>query len=190
MKESAKQKASAAARKPGAAAGRSKAEGGKAKAVAGKAKSFAGKVKSAAPFTVDEYLAGLPDDRREAIATLRKVIVKNLPKGYSETTGFGMICYGVPLETYPDTYNGKPLCYLALASQKNHLALYAMALYSDREKERWFREEFRKAGKKLDMGKSCIRFKSPGDLPLGVIGKMVAGTSVKDFIATYERIKK
>lgn len=183
MRNGARGKGASAARKSGASAGGTKP-------AAGRAQGPAKKAKSAAPLTVEAYLAGLPGDRRDAIAALRKLIVKNLPKGYSETTGYGMICYGVPLETYPDTYNGKPLCYLALASQKNHLALYAMALYSDREKERWFREEFRKAGKKLDMGKSCIRFKSLDDLPLPVIGKMVAGTSVKEFIATYEKIKK
>ncbi len=101
-----------------------------------------------------------------------------------------MICYGIPLSTYPDTYNGQPLCYMALASQKNHFALYAMSLYSDKEKERRFREEFIKAGKKLDMGKSCIRFKKLEDLPLEVIGKLVAGTSVKEFVAAYERSRK
>jgi hypothetical protein len=147
------------------------------------------KAKPFVPVTVDAYLAGLPDGRREAMAALRKLIVKNLPKGFRETTEYGMICYGVPLETYPDTYNGKPLAYLALASQKNHMALYAMSLYSDPDKERRFREEFRKAGKKLDMGKSCVRFRTLEDLPLAVIGKLVAGTSVKEFIAAYERAR-
>jgi hypothetical protein len=143
-----------------------------------------------APLTVEGYIAGLPGERRDAVTALRKLIVKNLPKGFTEATEFGMICYGVPLETYPDTYNGKPLAYLALASQKNHMALYAMSLYCDPGKERWFREEFRKAGKKLDMGKSCIRFRSLEDLPLGVIGKLVAGTSVKQFISTYEKARR
>lgn len=140
--------------------------------------------------TVASYIAGLPPDRREAVSALRALILENLPKGYAETTEYGMICYGVPLATYPDTYNGKPLCYLALASQKNHLALYAMSVYGNREKERWFREEFRKAGKKLDMGKSCIRFGSLDELPLPVIAKLVAGTSVKEFISIYEKSRK
>src|SRR6185436_16728656 len=92
--------------------------------------------------TVDAYLDTLPGDRREIVSKLRSIILKNLPKGYSECFNWGMICYAIPLSKYPDTYNGKPLGYLALASQKNHLALYAMNLYSDKEKERWFREEF------------------------------------------------
>ena len=140
--------------------------------------------------TVAEYLVGLPEERREIISKLRELIRKNLPRGFKETIGWGMICYGIPLSTYPDTYNGQPLCYLALASQKNHLALYAMCLYSDKEKERRFREDFKKAGKKLDMGKSCIRFKKLQDLPLDVIAGLVAGTTVKQFIAAYEKSRK
>ena len=140
--------------------------------------------------TAVEYLASLPAGRREIVSKLRALIRKRLPKGYKETTDWGMICYGVPLSTYPDTYNGRPLCYLALASRKNHLALYVMSLYSDKAKERKFREDFKKAGKKLDMGKSCIRFKKLEDLPLDVIAKLVAGTSVKEFIAIYERARK
>ncbi len=140
--------------------------------------------------TPAEYIASLPAGRREIVSKLRTLIRKNLPKGFKEMTGWGMICYGVPLSTYPDTYNGQPLCYLAIASQKNHLALYAMSVYADKEDERKFREDFKKAGKKLDMGKSCIRFKSLDDLPLDVIGKLVAGTSMKEFIARVERRRK
>lgn len=136
------------------------------------------------------YLRALPEERREIISKLRKLILKNLPTGYKETMGWGMICYAIPLSTYPDTYNGQPLCYLALASQKNHLAIYAMCLDANSKKERRFREDFTKAGKKLNMGKSCIRFKTLNDLPLGVIKKLVAGTSVKEFIGIYEESRK
>ncbi len=140
--------------------------------------------------SVSAYLRSLPEDRRKTVSTLRKLILKNLPAGYRETMGWGMICYAIPLSTYPDTYNGQPLCYLALASQKNHLALYAMGLYGDSGKERRFRDDFKKAGKKLDMGKSCIRFKTLDDLPLDVIEKLVAGTSVQEFIGIYEQSRK
>ncbi|HLF14380.1 MAG TPA: DUF1801 domain-containing protein [Bacteroidota bacterium] len=137
--------------------------------------------------TVAEYLASLSEERLEIVLKLRRLILKHLPKGFKESTGWGMICYGIPLSTYPDTYNGQPLCYLALASQKNHLALYAMCLYSDKERERRFRNEFKKAGKKLDMGKSCIRFRKLDDLPLDVIAHLIAGTTVKEFVAMYEK---
>lgn len=140
--------------------------------------------------TVAGYLRALPPDRREIISKLRTLILKNLPTGYKETMGWGMICYGIPLSTYPVTYNGQPLCYLALASQKHHLAIYAMSLYPKSGKERRFREDFSNAGKTLDMGKSCIRFKTLADLPLGVIRKLVAGTSVKEFIGIYERSRR
>jgi hypothetical protein len=140
--------------------------------------------------TAGEYIAGLPDDRREIISALRKLILKNLPKGYRESVAWGMLSYCVPLSTYPDTYNGQPLAYLALASQKNHSALYAMSLYMDKEKLEWFRGEFRKAGKKLDMGKSCIRFRTLDDLPLGAVEQLVAGTTVKEFIAIYEKARR
>lgn len=140
--------------------------------------------------SVSTYLRSLPEDRRKIVSTLRKLILKNLPAGYRETMGWGMISYGIPLSTYPDTYNGQPLCYLALASQKTHIAIYAMGLYGDNEKERRFRNDFKKAGKKLDMGKSCIRFKTLDDLPLDVIEKLVSGTSVKGFIGLYERSRK
>ena len=144
----------------------------------------------ARPKTVADYLRSLPDDRRKIISTLRTLVRKNLPKGCREMVGWGMICYGIPLSTYPDTYNGRPLCYLALASQKNRCAIYAMCIYSDKQTERRFRADFKKAGKKLDMGKSCIRFKKLDDLPLDVIRKLVAGTSAKEYIATYERLRK
>ncbi len=140
--------------------------------------------------SVSAYLRSLPGDRRKTVSTLRKLILKNLPAGYHEMMGWGMISYGIPLSTYPDTYNGEPLCYLALASQKDHFAIYAMCLYGDTAKERRFREDFRKAGKKLDMGKSCIRFRTLDDLPLDVIENLVAGTSVREFIRIYEQSRK
>jgi uncharacterized protein YdhG (YjbR/CyaY superfamily) len=140
--------------------------------------------------TVAGYLAELPADRRKTISTVRAVVRKHLPQGYKESIGYGMICYAVPLSTYPDTYNGQPLCYAALAAQKNYCAIYLMNVYGDAATAKAFREGFRQAGKKLDMGKSCVRFKTADDLPLDVIGRTIAATSMKDFIGQYERSRK
>ena len=140
--------------------------------------------------TVADYLAELPEERRRTISAVRAVVRKNLPKGYKESIGYGMICYTVPLSTYPDTYNGQPLCYAALAAQKNYCALYLMNVYGDTATAKAFRDGFKKAGKKLDMGKSCVRFKTADDLPLDVIGQTVAATPLTAFIEQYERARK
>ena len=140
--------------------------------------------------TVDEYLAELPADRRAAVEAVRKVILEHLPKGYEETMQFGMIGYVIPLERYPVTYNGMPLEYAALASQKNYMSLYLMNIYGDPEAERWFVEQYRASGKKLDMGKSCVRFKKLENLPIDLVGKAVARTSVDEFIELYETSRR
>jgi hypothetical protein len=136
--------------------------------------------------TVKDYLESLPADRRAIIAKVRSVVRRNLPTGFKETIGYGMICYGVPLKTYPNTYNGQPLCYAALASQKNYCSLYLTCAYGDPAQRRALEEAFRKAGKKLDMGKSCVRFRTLDDLPLEAIGTLIAGVPMNAFIATYE----
>ena len=140
--------------------------------------------------TVEAYLDELPPDRRAVISTLRDTIRKKLPKGYRETINWGMIAYELPLERYPDTYNGQPLMYAALAAQKNHYAVYLTGLYQDPEDEKRFRAEFARAGKKLDMGKSCVRFKKLEDLPLDVIGRTIASTPPEKFIKRYEASRK
>ena len=140
--------------------------------------------------TVGDYLAELPEDRRLALATLRQVILDYLPDGYEEIMQFGMIGYVIPLERYPITYNGQPLSYAALASQKNYMSLYLMNVYSDPETENWFVEQYRASGKKLDMGKSCVRFKKLEDLPIGLVGKAIARTSVPEFIERYEASRR
>ncbi len=112
--------------------------------------------------TVAGYLEELPPDRREVVSGLRKIILKHLPRGYREAMNWGMISCEIPLEDYPNTYNGQPLGYLALAAQKNHFSLYMMGVYQDPEQEARLKEGFRKAGKKPDMGKSCLRFKKVG----------------------------
>ncbi|CAL9581042.1 hypothetical protein SUDANB95_04997 [Actinosynnema sp. ALI-1.44] len=131
--------------------------------------------------TVEAYLDELPADRREAVAAVRAVVLANLPEGYEEAVAWGMITYSVPLSRSGKTYNGQPLGYVALAAQKNHLSLYLMGVYGDRERD--FRAEFEATGRKLDMGRSCVRFRKVDDLPLDVIGREVARHSVDDFLA-------
>lgn len=143
-----------------------------------------------APATVKAYLDALPADRRKALSAVRATLRRHLPKGYKEYIGFGMICYGVPLSVFSDTYNGQPLCYAALAAQKHYNSLYLMSVYADAAQRRALERAFRAAGHKADMGKSCIRFQSVDDLPLETIGDLVAQTPVDVFVATYERAKR
>jgi uncharacterized protein YdhG (YjbR/CyaY superfamily) len=140
--------------------------------------------------TVEQYLKELPPERREVVAAVRRMVKKHLPKGYVEAMAFGMIGYGVPLARYPDTYNGQPLGYVAIAAQKNHYALYLMSVYADSAAERALRRAFAGAGKKLDMGKSCIRFKKLADLEMAALGRAIASTPVDEFIALYEASRK
>jgi hypothetical protein len=140
--------------------------------------------------TVQAYLDELPEDRRAVVAAVRDVILRHLPAGYREAMSWGVISYEIPLERFPDTYNGHPLSYVALAAQKNHFALYLMCVYGDTKREGWLRAEFQKAGKKLDMGKACVRFRKLEDLPLDVIGEVVAGVTPEQFIARYEASRR
>ncbi len=140
--------------------------------------------------TVEEYLKQLPDEDRKVLSAVRKVVKSSLPKGYEEAMTSGMIGYGIPLSRYPKTYNKQPLSYVALARQKNHYALYLMCAYMDPAQTKALEEGFRKAGRKLDMGKSCIRFTSLDDLPLDVIGEVVASTPVERYIEVYESTRK
>jgi len=136
--------------------------------------------------TVEAYLDELPEDRRAAIAAVRAVILENLDPGFEEIMDFGMISYAVPLSRYPKTYNRKPLMYAALASQKRHMAVYLMGLYANQKVEDWFTQAYAKSGKTLDMGKSCVRFKTLHDLPLEVVGEAVARLTAEEFIVMYE----
>jgi len=145
---------------------------------------------SSSAATVVEYLRALPDDRRKVIAKVRGVIKKNLPKGYKERMNWGMISYEIPLSVYADTYNGQPLCYAALAAQKNYYAVYLMGPYISSAQRRFLKDQFAKAGKKLDMGKSCLRFKSLEDLPLSAIGRVVASTPPELMIAAAKAARK
>jgi len=140
--------------------------------------------------SVADYLASLPPERRAVVAKVRDLVNVNLPAGYAETMAFGMIGWGVPLSRYPDTYNRQPLGYVALAAQKNGYSLYLMGVYAIAEQERKLRAAAAAAGKKLDMGKSCLRFKKPEDLPLEAIGELIADVGVDDYIAVYEASRK
>jgi hypothetical protein len=124
--------------------------------------------------SVDEYLAGLPADRRATLSALRQVIRDHLQPGFEEAMQYGMISYVIPLTRFPDTYNGHPLAIVALGAQKNNFVLHLMCIYGNSENRRWFESEFRKSGKKLDAGKACVRFRSLDDLPLELIGRTVS----------------
>jgi hypothetical protein len=140
-----------------------------------------------AAMTPSEYLKSLPADRRKAITEVRKVILEHLPAGYEEQISAGMLAYVVPFSRLADTYNGHPLWYVALASQKNYMALHLMSLYGDASTEQWFRAQFKARGKKLEMGKACVRFTSLDDLPLDVIGETIAKVPIDTWIKVYQQ---
>jgi hypothetical protein len=140
--------------------------------------------------TVDEYLSELPSDRRTAVSKVRDVVRRNLPKGYRESMSWGLIAWEVPLEAYPDTYNGRPLYFAGLAAQKNYCALYLTGAYSNPKDAAYLSEAFRKAGKKMDMGKSCLRFQRAEDLPLDAIGRLIKGTPPQKLIEIHEAARR
>ena len=140
--------------------------------------------------TVDQYIKELPAEKRAAIAAVRKVVLRSLPKGYRETMLWGMISYIIPLEEYPNTYNGAPLGMAALAAQKNYNSLYLMSVYGDPKTEKWFKDRYARSGKKLDMGKSCVHFKKAEDLPLDLIAETIARVSKEEYIEKYEQVRK
>ncbi len=145
--------------------------------------------------TPKEYLQSLPEDRRPVVEQLRKVVLQNLPKGFVEEMSYGMLGYVVPLSLYPAGYHcntSLPLPFLSIASQKNFIALYHMGIYADPALLDWFTKEYPKHSKtKLDMGKSCIRFKKPEQIPFALIGELVAKVTPEAWIKTYEsQLKK
>ena len=141
--------------------------------------------------TVKEYIAELPPDRKKAMTQLRKVILENLPDGFEETMSYGMIGYVVPHSKYPAGYHCNPtlpLPFMNIASQKNFIAVYSMGVYSDPELLKWFSDAHAKASpKKLDMGKSCIRYKKTEDIPFSLIGQLAAKRTPDQWIAAYEK---
>ena len=140
--------------------------------------------------TPEEYMAEVPDERKEAISRLREIIKSNLPKGFKEVMSYGMIGYVVPHELYPPGYHCSPelpLPFMNLASQKNFIAVYHAGIYADPEMLKWFVEEYpNHVSTKLDMGKSCIRFKNVKNIPYDLIGELSSKMTVQDWIETYE----
>ncbi len=144
--------------------------------------------------TVDAYIAELPEDRKKAISELRKVIKKNLPKGFSEGMGYGMMGWSVPHSKYPAGYHCNPkdpLPFMGMASQKNSINLYHMGIYADPKLLKWFTDAHAKVSpKKLDMGKSCVRYKKSEDIPYKLIGELASKITPDEWITTYERLYK
>ncbi|MEQ8769413.1 MAG: DUF1801 domain-containing protein [Phycisphaerales bacterium] len=141
------------------------------------------------PTTVKGYLDNLPDDQRKTLAAVRTAIRKHLPDGYKEGLQYGMIGYYVPHSIYPPGYHcdpKQPLPFLSLAAQKNHLAVYLFCLYSDPKAMQQFEKAWKATGKKLDMGKSCVRFRQLSDVPLEVLGEAIGRVTVKKFVESYE----
>lgn len=141
--------------------------------------------------TIEQYFSELPEERKEIMTELRKVILKNLPKGFHEEINYGMVGYVVPHSIFPSGYHcdpKQPLPFLCIASQKNHIAIYHMGIYANPELYNWFINEFPKhSNKKLDIGKSCIKFKKPQDVPLKLIGELISKMSVKEWVEIYQK---
>jgi Domain of unknown function (DU1801) len=135
--------------------------------------------------TPEEYIASLPEDRREAVSAVRDVVNRNLPPGYEEGIAYGMIAWWVPLETFPDTYNGQPLGLAGLASQKNYISVYLNTVYGSPDEEAWFKARYAASGKQLNMGRSCVRFRHLDDLPLELIGETIARAKLDRTLRDY-----
>ncbi len=137
--------------------------------------------------TPAQYIASLPADRAKTIATVRALVNKHIPRGYDECLVWGTIGWTIPLSRYPDTYNKQPICYVALSSQKNYCSLYLMGAFWSASQLEQLKAAFQAAGKKLDMGKCCVHFEAPDDLPLEAIGKLISAISSEEWIGMYEQ---
>lgn len=136
--------------------------------------------------TTDEYLNQLPEERRAVMSAVLDVLRQSMPAGYAETMSWGMVSFEIPLATYPNTYNKKPLVYCALAAQKNGYSLYLMGCYGSPIAREKFEAAYRESGKRMDLGKSCVRFKKLEDLPLAAVADSVASIPPEDYITMYE----
>ena len=139
--------------------------------------------------TIPAYLESLPPDRRIALEQVLAAIRKNLPDGYEEAFAFGMIAWQVPLSVYPGTYNKKPLMYAALASQKNHMAVYLCNVYGDPKTRAAFEARWAKSGKRLDMGESCVRFRKIEDVALDAVSEAIAATPMDRYVAAVKAVQ-
>ncbi len=140
--------------------------------------------------SVEEYIAELPAERAEVIGNVRQLVLDNLPAGVEETVNWGMIAYEIPLERYPETYNGQPLMYAGLAAQKHHNALYLHSVYSSEEVEQALRDAYAEAGVKLDVGKSCVRFKRLDQLVPDALAAAISAVTVDEYIERYEASRR
>jgi len=154
------------------------------------------KTKAAGPGTVAAYLASLTPEKRAVIEEARALVHKHIPKGYAEFMNWGVINWGIPLEEFADTYNGQPLCYVGLGAKKNYNSLYLMGVYGTSDgkyttpfSQKLLVDAFKKAGKRLDMGKCCLHFKELDDLELTSVAKVIAMSTPKEYIAYYKRVK-
>ena len=141
------------------------------------------------PNAVAEYIENLPEDRRKAIEAVRETILENIDKPFEEGIYYGMIGYYVPHSVYPKGYHcnpTQPLPFVSVASQKNHIGLYFFCVYMDEDVRKWFVDAWKKTGKRLDMGKSCVRVKSLDDIPLDVVAALLKRVKAKGFVAKYE----
>lgn len=142
--------------------------------------------------TVSKYLKDLPEDRREAITAIRETILKNLDKGFQETVANATINYSVPHSIYPKGYHcdpQQPLPFASISNQKGGVSIHLFCIYGDEERKKAFQEEWKKAGKKLDMGAACVRVKKLEDVPLAVLGKTIKKIKLKDFVARYDAMR-
>ena len=146
-------------------------------------------VRSAAD-TVDQYLAEFPPERATVIEEVRRLVLANIPDGVVESMNFGMIAYEIPLTRYPDTYNGQPLMYAALAAQKHYYALFLHSAYAHEQTADELREAYAAAGMKIDMGKSCLRFKKLDDLLPAAVAKAISACTVEGYIELYEASRR
>jgi Domain of unknown function (DU1801) len=145
--------------------------------------------KAARPTTVAAYLVSLTPEKRTVIEAARAFVHRHIPKGYAEFMNWGVINWGIPLEEFSDTYNGQPLCYVGLGAKKNYNSFYLMGAYDGSNGAKLLADAFKKAGKRLDMGKCCLRFKTLDDLELTSVAKLIAMSTPKDYIAYYKRTK-
>ena len=139
--------------------------------------------------TPDQYIASLPADRAQTIAAVRALVNRHIPRGYDECIVWGTIGWAIPLSRYPDTYNQQPICYVALSSQKNFCSLYLMGAFWSASQLAQLKAAFQAAGKKLDMGKCCVHFQSPDDLPLAAIGRLISAIPSEKWIEMYEQTR-
>lgn len=139
--------------------------------------------------TVDDYIDSLPEDRRIAIRAVREAVNAKLPAGYEEGIVYNMISWFVPFTRLAETYNGQPLCLASLGAQKNYMTLHLMCVYGDPKLRQWFEKAYKASGKKLDMGKGCLRFKNLEALPLGVVSEVISKVSVDTYVEQYEKAR-